>query len=286
MTSTFSAGPSVYVWLWFQLIEPELPWVGTEPPVDAVDQQLFRASTIVTLGNGEKASFWQSTWLGGQAPMDWFLYKLAWRKNKTVKEELLNQNWTRGLWRMQSVDQMASFMELWVIVQAVQLSDGQDTISWRWTSDGAYTAKSAYSAQFLGSYSNFRGLSVWQAEAEGKHDFFAWLLLQCKILTADKLVARRWPCSPTCTMCTQEPEMAPHLTLHCTFARQVWAKVETWSQNLITIPAQGIDIMEWWEKELANLPKKVRRLKATLVIYMVPRTFGRPETSRCLNIRS
>ena len=87
--------------------------------------------------------------------MDWFLYKLAWRKNKTVKEELLNQNWTRGLWRMQSVDQMASFMELWVIVQAVQLSDGQDTISWRWTSDGAYTAKSAYSAQFLGSYSNF-----------------------------------------------------------------------------------------------------------------------------------
>jgi len=25
--------------------------------------------------------------------------------------------------------------------------------------------------------------------------------------------------------------------------------------------------MEWWEKELANLPKKIRRLKATLLIY-------------------
>lgn len=74
---------------------------------------------------------------------------------------------------MQSVDQMASFVELRDLVQAVQLSDGQDTISWRWTSDGAYTAKSAYNAQFLGSYSNFRGLSVWQAEAEGKHKFFA-----------------------------------------------------------------------------------------------------------------
>jgi len=81
-------------WLWFQWTESEQPWVGIEPPVDAVDKQLFRASTVVTLGNGEKASFWQSTWLCGQAPMDWFpdLYKLAWRKNKTVKEELLNQN--------------------------------------------------------------------------------------------------------------------------------------------------------------------------------------------------
>ena len=76
---------------------------------------------------------------------------------------------------MQSVDQMDSFVELWDLVQAVQLSDGQDTISWRWTTDGAYTAKSAYNAQFLGSYSSFRGagLSVWQAEAEGKHKFFA-----------------------------------------------------------------------------------------------------------------
>jgi len=81
-------------WLWFQWTESEQPWVGIEPPVDAVDKQLFRASTVVTLGNGEKASFWQSTWLCGQAPMDRFpnLYKLAWRKNKTVKEELLNQN--------------------------------------------------------------------------------------------------------------------------------------------------------------------------------------------------
>jgi hypothetical protein len=66
--------------------------------VNAVDRQLFRASTIVTLGDGAKASFWQSSWLNGRAPMDLFpdLFKLAWRKNKTVKEEVHNQNWVRG----------------------------------------------------------------------------------------------------------------------------------------------------------------------------------------------
>ena len=104
----------------------------------------------------------------------------------------------------------------------------------------------------------FEGLVFGKQKRKESISFFAWLLLQCKILTADKLLARRWPCSPSYTLCTQEPETAPHLILHCTFARQVWAKLETWSQNLITIPAQGIDIMEWWEKELANLPKKIR----------------------------
>lgn len=119
------------------------------------------------------------------------LFRLAWRKNKTVKEELINQNWTRGLWRMQSVSEMASFVQLWDHVQEIQLTEGRDQIKWKWTEDGNYTAKSAYMAQFQGSYSTFRGSHIWQAEAEGKHKFFSWLLIQSKLLTADKLWMNR-----------------------------------------------------------------------------------------------
>ena len=237
--------------------------------MNAVDRQLFRASTVVTLGNGEKASFWQSTWLHGQALMDRFpdLFKWAWRKNKTVKEELHSHNWTRGLWRMQTVEEMASFVQLWDLVQSVQLSDQQDQITWRWTPDGTYTSKSAYNAQFLGSFSNFRGENVWRADAEGKHKFFAWLLIQSKILTADKLLARQWPCNPLCPLCNLVPETASHLILHCQFAQQVWALLETWTLSIIGKPVQGLDVMTWWEKELAHLPKKDRRLKAAVMIY-------------------
>jgi hypothetical protein len=45
-------------------------------------------------------------------------------------------NWTRGLWRMESVQQMVEFIELWDLVSVVQLVDREDTISWRWTADG------------------------------------------------------------------------------------------------------------------------------------------------------
>jgi len=256
-------------WLWFQWTSPDRPWVGTEPPVNAVDRQLFRVSTVVTVGDGATASFWQSSWLNGQAPMDLFpdLFRLAWRKNKTIKEELFQQNWTRGLWRMQTVEQMADFVALWDSVQELQLSNNPDTIAWRWTADGVYTAKSAYKAQFLGSYSPFRGDYIWQAEAEGKHRFFAWLLVQSKILTADQLQARQWPCNPTRSLCNQEQETASHLLLHCPFARQVWDKMVEWTQNLVAQPNPGLQVMDWWEKELVQLPKKTRQIKAALLIY-------------------
>jgi hypothetical protein len=67
---------------------------------------------MVSVVNGEKASFWELSWLSGQAPMYMFpnLYKLAWRKKRKVKEELTRESWTRALWRMQTVEDMASFV--------------------------------------------------------------------------------------------------------------------------------------------------------------------------------
>ena len=201
---------------------------------------------MITIGDGTRASFWQSSWLHGKAPMDVFpdLFKLAWRKNKTVKEEVHNQNWIRGLWRMQTVTEMANFVKLWDAVQEVQLCDQPDQITWKWTAHGKYTAKSAYNAQFVGSYSNFQGHSIWKADSEGKHKFFAWLLVQSKILTADKLMSRHWPCNPICPLCNNDQETAEHLVLHCNFARQVWEKMTDWSQQLVQPPQNGIQILD------------------------------------------
>jgi len=178
--------------------------------------------------------------------MDLFpdLYKLAWRKNKTVSEELVNLNWTRGLWKMRTVEEMASFIRVWDLVQIVQLTAEPDQITWRWTTNGLYTAKSVYNIQFVGSYSDFNGTSIWKAGSEGKHKFFAWLLVQCKLLTADKLMARNWPCNPICVLCNQTQETAMHLILHCPFARQVWEKVEDWTRGPVHPPLRHREILK------------------------------------------
>jgi len=54
-------------WLWYEWKEPDRPWVGGNLPVNEVDRQLFRTSTVVTVGNGNTAKFWEASWLQGKA---------------------------------------------------------------------------------------------------------------------------------------------------------------------------------------------------------------------------
>ena len=77
-------------WLWFEWTDQEKPWIGTQPPCDAIDKQLFRTSTLVTIGDGCIAKFWHSSWLNGHAAIDIApdLHKLAYRKQRMVRQEL------------------------------------------------------------------------------------------------------------------------------------------------------------------------------------------------------
>ena len=69
--------------------------------------------------------------MGGHAPRDMApnLYKLAWRKGLTVREEIGNGTWTRGLWRMSTATEMAEFILLWEAVQEVQFLETPDEIT-------------------------------------------------------------------------------------------------------------------------------------------------------------
>lgn len=70
-------------WLWFAWDGRDRAWKGLPLPIDRVDSQLFNAATTIILGNGRKASFWNSRWLHGEVPAHLFpvLYKHSRRKN-------------------------------------------------------------------------------------------------------------------------------------------------------------------------------------------------------------
>jgi hypothetical protein len=147
---------------------------------------------------------------------------------------------------MTNAAEMAELISLWALVSEVELSENEDEIRWRWTTNGHYTARSAYKAQLNGSYCTFDASAIWKAKDESKHRFFAWLLVQGKILTADKLLVRNWPCNPICSLCDQEPETAEHLRLHCVVAQEVWILVADWSDVPIKIPRRCDTLESWW----------------------------------------
>jgi hypothetical protein len=52
-------------WLWFKWKQADRPWTGLDIPCNKTDRDLFDASTVVTVGKGDKASFWNSNWING-----------------------------------------------------------------------------------------------------------------------------------------------------------------------------------------------------------------------------
>ena len=97
-----------------------------------------------------------------------------------IREEIENGTWTRDLWRMSTEEEMAQYILLWEVVQDVQFSEVPDEISWKWTTNGLYSSKSAYEIQYVGSYCNLNSSALWKAKYEGKHRFFGWLFVQSK----------------------------------------------------------------------------------------------------------
>ena len=92
-------------------------------------------------------------------------------------------------------------------------------------------------------------------------------LVQSKILTADKLTKRAWPCDPNCPLCDQEPETAAHLYLCCVFAQEVWILMQGWSNGVVKTPERGVDIEAWWMSSLQLIPQEQRRHVAALLMY-------------------
>jgi hypothetical protein len=75
-----------------------------------------------------------------------------------------------------TINHMSQFITLWTLLQDVILLPGTpDVISWTLTANGAYSAGSAYKAQFQGSTSCSFKQIVWKAWAPPKCRFFAWL---------------------------------------------------------------------------------------------------------------
>jgi RNA recognition motif-containing protein len=223
-----------------------------ELPVDDMDVALFNTVTQVTVGNGEKATFWTSRWLHGQAPASLFpaLYEHSKRKKRTVKEALTNDNWITDVDYDMTEQIIREFMGLYGKLRDVALSPLQeDTIIWMHTSDGQYTASSAYKIQFLGLTTSLTAEVTWQTKAPPRCRFFVWLMLQNRIWTAARLQIRGWPNDYFCPLCRKNLETVSHLFQECCFSRELWEKVATWITTTQLRPAswnQMLDIQMWF----------------------------------------
>jgi hypothetical protein len=68
-------------------------------PAALTDCALFVAAIKVTVGDGRKAKFWESNWIGDQ-PLKYLapnLFKHSKRKNKSTLEAITNNAWIEDI---------------------------------------------------------------------------------------------------------------------------------------------------------------------------------------------
>uniref|UniRef100_A0A453T4B1 Uncharacterized protein n=1 Tax=Aegilops tauschii subsp. strangulata TaxID=200361 RepID=A0A453T4B1_AEGTS len=67
------------------------------------------------------------------------------------------------------------YVELWRLLQTIQLSNEPDKLSWKWTADGSYSARSAYHALFIGATTAPFWRPIWKTWAPSNAKIFLWL---------------------------------------------------------------------------------------------------------------
>lgn len=159
------------------------------------------------------------------------LYVKSKKKNRVVADALHDNNWIRDLDHRTgfTVQYFIQFATQWNLIPNVHLLDNQDdSITWKLTASGVYTAVSAYRAQILGCTKAPRIYSIWKTWVLPKAKFFTWLITQDRVWTSDRLARRGWDHSPSCPLCRATVETSHHLMSECRYTRRIWDQVATW----------------------------------------------------------
>nr|XP_020200448.1 uncharacterized protein LOC109786280 [Aegilops tauschii subsp. strangulata] len=195
-------------WLWFEWKEPSKMWIGLGNPCDEMDYNLFYASTNIAVGNGARTPFWDSPWVHDQKPKD-----------------------IAPLLYASSMPHFRESIRLWATLRDIHLQeDMEDDIVRKHTANGAYSAASAYDAQFQGTIRSPLICTVWKACAPPKVKFFAWLANQNRIWTNDRLAKRGWENSGPCPLCKHALETVDHLLYKCRYTVRLREMIKGWLQ--------------------------------------------------------
>ena len=102
--------------------------------------------------------------------------------------------------------------------------------------------------QFMGTIASTMEKTIWKNWGPPKTKFFAWLAIQNRIWTADRLARRGWPNCGLCPFCNQVTESVSHIFTQCRLTRRVWDLVIEWL-GLHTLKPNTwptLSFQDWW----------------------------------------
>jgi hypothetical protein len=167
---------------------------------------------------------------------------------RAVQEAMHGGRWIADIQGVATIEVFHEFLKLWDMVSGINFQqEVQDSHTWRLTSSGQYTTKSAYDALCQGSIRFDPWRRIWKSWAPGKCRFFIWLAAHDRCWTADRLAQRNLPHPELCPFCGQVKETINHLMSSCV------------GLAACSPQASETNFQDWWRRAsnmVTGLPKK------------------------------
>jgi hypothetical protein len=264
-------------WLWYSRVDSGRAWSGLDLQFTTEEREFFFASTHMMIGNGHLTLFWEDRWIDGRAvkeiaPQLYASIPKRRRKVRTVAAGLQANCWARDIQGTIGIQEIGQYLQLWRKLEGITLTTEPDTLIWKWTSNGTYSAQSAYLASFHGAITCAAWKLTWRSWAPPRVRFFQWLANLDRCWTADRLARRGLQHPPRCPLCDQAAETIHHLMMECPFTRQIWHETIAWLR-IPCLPPDGEDTLtDWWRSARRRTPKQMHKglaSTALLVPWMV-----------------
>jgi hypothetical protein len=260
-------------WLWLQRTDPDRAWAALPVHIEPEVRQLFEASVLVQVGNDAKTVFWTDCWLDGEAVVDMApvlasLVGARMKKTRTVQEAISNRAWVQDIRGGLSVATIIEYLHLCDRLEAVVLQpDREDNFHWRWTSNGQYTAHSAFlMLQHDRSVAPDAKL-IWESWAPLRVKLFLWTTCKYRTWTADRRRRRGLDAHVACLLCDQADEEVDHILDNCPFAREVCFTAFSAAKCSCPIGAET-SLLPWWECLTNSQPPRRRQGASTLFMIV------------------
>lgn len=146
------------------------------------------------------------------------------------------------------------------------MSPWPDSLQWRWTANGLYSACSCYQVLFLSSTTSPHWELTWHTWASLRIRFFIWLANQDRCWTAARPDRHGLPHHDACMLCDQAPETMHHLLVQCPYTRIVWHKIMAWCRVPVTLPTPDIEFLQWWADATKAAPATLRKGLASIML--------------------
>jgi hypothetical protein len=202
----------------------------------------------------------------GSAPKDLALslYEVARFKRRNVHVELKNSNWIRNFHQISVPPNLRnSPFYSWLWQKLILMAKMTQSI-------GTGLPMESFLSPLLIIGSSMVLLSHSQLMTFGVPILitrFAWLVMHNKVLTAENMLKKHWPCNQFCSFCLCCQETTPHMLTECNYTEAVWNIVAT-SLNLPCFSQMHLQggPVQWFQSLLHTGPAGDKKKRAGFLL--------------------